>query len=286
MEPDLELVEIRRDESFVVWSHGYPYRTVRWHFHPEYELHFVSATNGRFFVGDHIAGFQAGQLVLIGPNLPHNWISDVPSGCTVPQRSVVVQFSPKFIADCVAVMPELGFIQDLLNEAKRGLEFSPEIARAVRPLILELLEARGGRRVGIFFQIFDVLTHGAGRSELASAGYLADATGYMSSAMNRVLAYIRENLTEDLREDDIARLSGQSPSAFSRSFRRHTGMTFVQYINRMRINLACHMLLNADLSITDICYQVGFNNMSNFNRQFLAQKNMPPSKFRAIQTAA
>ena len=80
MEPDLEVVQIRPGESFAAWSHGYPYRTVRWHFHPEYELHQVVATKGRYFVGDFIGEFEPGNLVLTGPNLPHNWVSDVPEG--------------------------------------------------------------------------------------------------------------------------------------------------------------------------------------------------------------
>ena len=75
MEPDLEVVQIRRGESFKAWSHGYPFRTVRWHFHPEYELHHVVATSGRYFVGDFIGAFEPGNLVLTGPNLPHNWVS-------------------------------------------------------------------------------------------------------------------------------------------------------------------------------------------------------------------
>ena len=91
MQPDLEVVAVRRDESFKVWSHGYPYRTVRWHFHPEYEIHLIVATTGKMFVGDHISSFTPGNLVLMGPNLPHNWVSDVPEGETIAQRNLVVQ---------------------------------------------------------------------------------------------------------------------------------------------------------------------------------------------------
>ena len=80
MHPDLEVVQIRSGESFKAWSHGYPFHTVRWHFHPEYEIHQVVATSGRYFVGDFIGEFEPGNLVLTGPNLPHNWVSDVPQG--------------------------------------------------------------------------------------------------------------------------------------------------------------------------------------------------------------
>ena len=98
-----------------------------------------------------------------------------------------------------------------------------------------------------------------------------------------MLHHIGRNFTRELNEADLARLSRRSVSTFSRSFRRHTGMTFVQYVNALRIELACQHLSQADLGVTEICYEVGFNNVSNFNRQFLALKGMPPSKFRALR---
>jgi len=101
--------------------------------------------------------------------------------------------------------------------------------------------------------------------------------------VNLVLQHIGRNFTRDLREADLAKLSRRSVSTFSRSFRKHTGMTFVQYVNSLRVELACQHLSQADLTITDICYAVGFNNVSNFNRQFLAAKGMSPSKFRTVR---
>jgi AraC-like DNA-binding protein len=98
-----------------------------------------------------------------------------------------------------------------------------------------------------------------------------------------VLTFIGKNLSQELRETDLAALAGQSVSAFSRYFRRHTGVPFVQYVNQLRIDLACQLLLSDELSITGICYQVGFNNLSNFNRQFLQIKGMSPSRWRAWQ---
>jgi transcriptional regulator GlxA family with amidase domain len=100
--------------------------------------------------------------------------------------------------------------------------------------------------------------------------------------MNRALTYVRENLAETLREDILAEIAGLTPGGFSRAFKRHTGMTFVQYVNRLRINLACQLLMDKSLLIVNICYRVGFNNISNFNRHFLAEKGMTPSRFREL----
>ena len=280
MKPDLEVVQIGRAESFKAWEHGYPYHTVRWHFHPEYEIHHVVATAGRYFVGDFIGTFEPGNLVLTGPNLPHNWVSDI-SG-PVPLRSRVLQFTAEFIADAMALFPELGACADLLEVSRRGALFSPATAAAAAPLLAELVTAQGIRRIEVFLGLLGHLSRGDVTS-LTSSRYLPDPSGFMSTGINEALAYINANLTDPFSEADLAAIAGLSPSAFSRSFRRHTGQALVKYVNRLRINFACQLLMGADeLKIADVCFSSGFNNISNFNRQFQAQKGMTPSRFRDL----
>ncbi|HEY4351798.1 MAG TPA: AraC family transcriptional regulator [Paraburkholderia sp.] len=282
-EPDLELVAVPRDESFKVWSHGYPYRTVRWHFHPEYEIHLITATTGKFFVGDHIGNFAPRNLVMMGANLPHNWVSNVPSGERVDERCLVLQFDSGFVARAIAAFPEFKRIEPLLDASRWGLLFAPETGAAAEPVMREMLGAQGLRRIVLFIELFDLLAQGAEPVKLASAAYRADPTRYAGTRINHVLSFIDKNLSQELRESELAELAGQSVSAFSRYFRRHTGVPFVQYVNRLRINFACQLLMSGELNITDICYRVGFNNLSNFNRQFLLLKEMSPSRWRAYQ---
>ncbi|QQN62438.1 AraC family transcriptional regulator [Bradyrhizobium diazoefficiens] len=283
MEPDLEVVQIRRGESFKAWSHGYPFHTVRWHFHPEYEIHQVVATSGRYFVGDFIGQFEPGNLVLTGPNLPHNWVSDLPVNVAIPLRGRIIQFSEEFIGDTMKLMPELSGLGALLESSRHGVLFSGNTSKELAPLMEEIVAAKGVRRIELFMMILGTLCRARGALPLSSPNYLPDPSGYMSAGMNKALAFIRENLTQPFGEADLAAIARQSPSAFSRSFRRHTGMSLVQYVKRLRINLACQILMSEEhASITDICFQVGFNNLSNFNRQFLAEKGMPPSRFRRL----
>lgn len=283
MEPDLEVVQIRRGESFTAWSHGYPFHTVRWHFHPEYELHLVVETTGRYFVGDFIGEFEPGNLVLTGPNLPHNWVSDIPAGSSIALRGRIIQFTECFIGDAMAAFPELGALSPLLESARRGVLFSAQASREAAPLMAELMDAQGVRRIELFMNIAGILSRSRDNRMLASPSYLPDPSGYMSAGINKALAFIRENLTQPFEEADLAAIAGQSTGAFSRGFRKHTGMSLVQYVKRLRINLACQILMSDEhASITDICFEVGFNNLSNFNRQFLAEKGMPPSRFRRL----
>ena len=172
----------------------------------------------------------------------------------------------------------------MLASSRRGLLFGRPTVEEVAPMMGELKTARGARRVELFLGTMGALNRSKCVEPLASASYIPDPSGYMSSGINKVLAYLREHLTENFREAQLAQIAGLTPSAFSRSFRRHTGMTPIQYISRLRINLACQLLSDTSMSITRICYESGFNNLSNFNRQFLNQKGVPPTGFRKLMS--
>ncbi|RYG95216.1 MAG: AraC family transcriptional regulator [Alphaproteobacteria bacterium] len=286
MQPDLELVHIRKGESFAAWAHGYPFRTVRWHYHPEYEIHLVVATSGRFYIGDHIGRFDPGQLIVTGPNLPQNWISEIEPGEIVPARSLVVQFPDEFVEQNMAGMPEMAAVLPLLERSHRGLLFDKATSDAVRPLIERLIETRGIRRLAIFWEILDVLATAPEPEVLASLSYELDLSRFNESGMNRAIAYLREHLTDEIDERDLADMVGQSSSSFSRAFKRHTGTTLVRYRNQLRVDLACLALLTRpEVKIAEICYEIGFSNLSNFNRHFQKLKGMPPSQFRATFNA-
>ncbi|WP_395068532.1 helix-turn-helix domain-containing protein [Paraburkholderia silvatlantica] len=282
MNPDLELVHTRQDESFRAWVHDYPHTVAKWHFHPEYEVHVIRASSGKFFVGDHIGDFHPGNIVLTGPNLPHNWVTDSERGAGVPSRDLVLQFSREAVEKMVTAFAELSPAIALIDQASRGIQFPDALGLAIAPVMQELSSSHGARRVMLLMSILDQLIACTTRKLLAGPAYNVSAQRYMSSTINQVLSYIQQNLAGNLREVDVAEMSGMSVSTFTRFFKRHTGCTFVQYQNRLRLNEACELLMCSDLGVTDICYRVGFNNVSNFNRQFLAQKGIPPSRFRAL----
>ena len=287
MKPDLEVVRIGPEESFKAWSHGYPFRTVRWHFHPEYELHLITHTSGDYFVGDFIGQFAAGNLVLTGPNLPHNWITDLPEGTSIPDFCLVLQFTDEFIRSLMGELPELGGFGDVLTESQRGVRFSDRLGAAIGPLFREIIALHGALRISRFVELVHLLTSAQERRVLAGSTYANDLSALMSSSMNRVLLHIAENLTSIGREAELARIAGMNTAAFSRSFSRHTGMTPIRYLARLRIDLACSLLMSdSDRPITEIAFDVGFNNLSNFNRQFLALKGMPPSRFRTLHLSS
>jgi AraC-like DNA-binding protein len=282
MKPSLQAVTIAPNRSFRAFAHGYPYCTVSWHHHPEYEIHLVTATTGHCFIGDFIGRFAPGQLVMLGPDLPHNWVSDVPDGQSVAERCMVVQFGRDFIERLLEHFPELREADALLKASRHGLNFSAATAARARPLMEALCGAEGGlRQARVFLELLEALMADAEAQRLSSTACDAAADGFdAAGSLKGVLDYLGQNYMHDVREADLARLYNKSPSAFSRAFQRAVGVPFVKYLNALRVNAACELLSAGDGSVTEICFRVGYNNVSNFNRRFAALKGMSPQAFR------
>lgn len=260
-------------------AHGYPTPMARWHFHDEYELHLMVATSGKAFIGDWIGPFHPGHLVLCGPRLPHNWISlDAPEG-GVAERDLVVQFRHEPIERAAAEIPELQDAMQLLERARYGIEFF-EMSERARANWVEMKATRGLRRFGLFCEFLADLAQ-CTDYRLLSSVQLQGADGDAEvDQINGIVNRISANLAESISMADFAAELGMSESRFSRFFRRSTGNNFTEFVNHMRINSACHMLMQTDLQVTDICWRVGFNNVANFNRRFLRIKGMTPREFR------
>lgn len=278
--PDFELIVREPHYSFRWNVHGYPYALARWHYHPEYELHLIQRSSGKMFVGDFIGNFQPGTVVLTGPNLPHNWVSDIARGDEVKDRDMLVQFSDELLRDLMRISPELEEIEPLLDDARCGIEFTGDVARLVARNLRRIGQASPMRRLVLFLETLDELNRSRDRRMLSSREYSPTLNHSVSDTINRVIDFLISNLAEDISLPDVAAHCGMSASAFSRFFKKNTGHGFVRYINRMRINRACVLLTDSDKPVTAICFETGFNNLSNFNRQFRALCGLTPSEYR------
>ncbi|RZL92191.1 MAG: AraC family transcriptional regulator [Variovorax sp.] len=260
-------------------AHGYPSPLARWHCHDEYELHLITGTSGKAFVGDWIGPFQPGHLVLCGPRLPHNWISlDAPDE-GVATRDLVIQFRHEPVEQAANDIPELAEIHQLLERARHGIEFFGLSARAEQHWNA-VKAARGLRRLAAFCEFLADLAECTDYRLLSSVQMKGAEGNAEADQINAIVNRITDNVAEPIAMADVAAELGMSESRFSRFFRRSTGNSFTDFVNRVRINNACHLLMQTDHYVTDICYQVGFNNVANFNRRFLEIKGMTPSEFR------
>ena len=252
-------------------EHGYPSPRVRWHCHDEYELHLIVSTSGKLFVGDYIGEFSPGHLVLTGPRLPLNWISSSVPDEGVLLRDMILQFAHDPLEQASKVIPELRELLPLLERSTYGIEFLDIGAEAERHF-QRIRASAGAERFGYFVHFM---------CQLARSGnyrsYDDDAT---LAKVNAVLSYITENYREPLSAEALAEQLGMSLSKFSRFFRKTTGNSFTDFVSRIRINKACQLLMNTDQYVTNVCYDVGFHNVANFNRRFLQVKGVTPKEFR------
>ena len=251
----------------------------RWHCHDEYELHLITTTSGKVFVGDWIGQFQPGQVVLTGPRLPHNWISmDLPEG-GVPERDLVIQFAHAPIEAASAHIPELREALPLLERSKHGIEFFGLYPQALAHW-QRVKATKGLARFAAFADFLAELARCADYRLLSHAALQSVDNDAQLDQINGIVSRITDNLSEQVSAADVARELGMTESKFSRFFRRATGNTFTDFVNHVRVNRACQLLMESDRLINHIGYEVGFNNIANFNRRFLDIKGMTPSEYR------
>lgn len=256
---------VRKEKSFD-WN---------WHYHPEIELTWIRHGHGRRLVGDHAAHYRAGDLVLLGGNLPHTWIS---AGESRRNEAVVVQFQappPELLG-----LPEFLDVARLLGSAGAGLQFPN--AKPVEDLLRGLVKEKG---LAAWLRMAEILGRLATAKEseaLASSRYRHDRSQKLASRMGRVIEFIEKNFREDIALADAAGVAGLTESAFSRLFSRITNQTFVSYRNACRVREACRALIETDDQVIRIAGECGFENLANFNRRFRERQGMTPREYRRL----
>jgi AraC-like DNA-binding protein len=279
--PAYEVIVCAPTESFRWNVHGYPHHLAKWHYHPEYELHLIQQSRGKMMIGDFVGDFEPGCLVLTGPNLPHNWVSNIKDGEYLADRDMLIQFSEAFASSLFDEFAELDAARDVLAKAAFGLQFTGDAAKQGADLLKRIGAASGPRRLILLIELFALLGESSqSRRTLSNA---APALGLLSATTERLqkaVDLIHLNYKKSICLKNAADICNMEESTFSRFFKKQTGHNFVQFVNRLRVHHACNLLSKTDRSITDICFDSGFNNTANFNRQFFAFCRQTPSQYR------
>lgn len=279
---NFEYVLTSADESFLWRQDNYPWERNVWNFHPEIEIHLVTNTGGVAFVGDYIGEFDPGHLAFVGSNLPHDWVTQVAPGELIMGRDIVIQFDPEKIIGAAAILPELAGLNELLERAKRGLAFTGQTRDRASDLILEMGEQTGAARLASFVALLALLQKSDEYIYLSSQAFSPELQYGSLNVLQNAFAYIFRNLAEDIKLEDLSEMSGMSESSFSRFFKKNSGLSFTDHVRKLRISRATKLLTETNMPITDICYEVGFRNLSNFNRTFLQLQHISPSKYRQL----
>ncbi len=279
--PVVEHIVTDARETFLWRLDNYPWERNVWNVHPEYEIHLVRKCVGVALVGDHIERFEPGHLAIVGSYLPHDWVSATAPGEIVEGRDIVLQFDPERVRAAAAQLPELAELGPFLDLALRGLAFSGETQRKGAALMERMGEKTGLERLGLFLELLALLSKGEYRV-LSSAAFAASRNGADHSWIQPVVGYLVEHFASDIQLPDIARRFGMNPWTFSRRFQKLSGKSFTDYLTTLRLSQVCKLLADSDMSITDICFEVGYSNVSNFNRTFLKTRGMSPTLYRRL----
>lgn len=237
-----------------------------WHFHPELELVYVNKGQGKTHIGNHLSYFNNSQLILIGANLPHNGFAD---RLTANGSETTVQFKADFLGNDFIKVPEIASIAALFERAKKGIRFHVETKAHIGPKIDNLLKSEGLDRILQLLEILGYLAKTEDYTLLNANGYAFEAEAQDSSKIGAIFKYVNKNFQDHITLDEIADEVSMTVPAFCRYFKKATGKTFTQIVNEYRIVHATKLLSEeSDMSITDVCYECGFNNFSHFNKVF------------------
>ncbi|HQW28714.1 MAG TPA: AraC family transcriptional regulator [Verrucomicrobiales bacterium] len=253
-----------------------------YHYHPEFDILLsLKDHGGEFLSGDHIGRLQKGTIFMNGPNIPHALHSGKADESDWAKPSLaVIQFSRESLGDDLLRKSEMQCVREFLEEARFGFEFTGETARVAAGLILEMEHQSSFER---FVQLLRLLHLFAGSEEkraLASPAYSPSLKERDISRLDEVLGFLRRNKTEPVTLEDTAAVAKMSPKSFCRFFKANTGKTLVEYLHELRIGEACRLLLETDRSVSEIAFECGFNNLSNFNRRFRELKQITPREYR------
>ena len=279
MKPLLENIDKNKGRtSFVAFAIQKPKFDFFWHYHPEYELTLIVKGRGKRIIGDHHAFYESGDLVLIGPGLPHTWVSD--SDIKVKSEAIVVQFTIDFIKRFDG-LHELSSIHDLVKAAKQGISIKGKDIATVKEQLKMLPTKNGIEKMTSLLHILNALSS-LKQEPLASLYYQPLKGSENEKRINKVCQYIQKHAQEPLNIQNAAALIHLTPSAFCKFFKRATGKTFSDYVNDIRVANICSELMDTDKQIAEIAYSKGFESITYFNRVFIKKKKMSPSNYRKM----
>ena len=271
------------DKSFIVFQEIGQFFPCPWHYHPEYELVLVLKSTGRRMVGDHIGHFDAGDLVFMGPSLPHVWVNDpefFKGEAGYQANAIVVQFVDFFLGKTFMEIPEMEAFRSFLMRSNRGMVIKGDTREKIADTMTRMLTMNGLQRLSSLLSIFDLLVQTTDYESLASPGYVQNTHLKSSDHLQKINQYIMQNFQEDISLPEIAGVANMALTTFCCFFKEHYRVSFVEYLNTVRIGYACKLISEKDLNIVEAAGESGFNNLANFNRQFKKIKNMTPSEYR------
>jgi AraC-like DNA-binding protein len=248
-----------------------------WHVHPEMEFVYVNGGSGKRHIGNQVSYYQNGDLIFLGPNLPHYGFTDRLTG---NRSETVVQMREDFLSEGFFDIPEMKQIRKLIDRSRQGIVFHGKTKRRVGAKMEKLYEKEPFERIISLLKIMQDLANSKEYSLLNSEQIAIEIEPQDNKRMNLIFDHVRENFQQTIPLQEISEMVSMTVPAFCRYFKKISGKTFTQFVNEYRLVHAVKLLSEQPMSITEICYQSGFNNFSHFNKQFREFTGKTPSAYR------
>lgn len=284
MKPFFQKLVPLHEESIIFIDEEIPHFIVPWHYHPEIEILFVIKSTGTRYIGDSVNNFCEGEICIIGENIPHWWKSDsyyLEDNNALNTKALVIQFRKEIFNSNFINLPEMHNIKDLLERSQRGIQFTGQSREKFGKHIRKIFRLSGLQRITELILLLDQMATSNEINVLTSVGYSKIINTFDFQRFNKVHEYIIRNFTNPITLIEISNHVSMSPTAFCRFFKKRTGKTFFEFLNEFKIGHACKLLSEKNISISRVCFESGFNNMSHFNEQFKKIVHCTPSEYQA-----
>jgi AraC-like DNA-binding protein len=283
MTPLLEHLPPEGGESFFAQAFDLPYFATPWHYHPEFELVLVARSQGKRFIGNSVSDFHDEHLTFLGPNLPHLYKNPSCYYDNNPDyraQSIVIHFSEPSLGGLMQ-LPQAKRIRHLFGLSSQGMDITGVTKKTIIRKMYDLLEVKGMARLILLLDILHRLSATGDYTLLSDPGIIGQNSSD-TERLDKVFQYTFRNYEKDINLEEVAALVYMTRTSFCRWFSQRTKKTFFTFLNNMRLNQAGKLLIETDRSIADITYHCGFNNLSNFNRQFKAMFLQSPKAYRQV----
>jgi len=279
MKVKLEAIQPDEDSSFKILLTPNLNELFYWHFHPEYEIVYVEADSGIRHIGDHISKYEGSDLALIGPNIPH---LNFDYGVKTTVETIVVQMKEHFLGASFFVLPEIAAINDLFERAKSGLAFYGETKRQAGEKLKQLTSLSHFEQLITLLQVFQILAESKETIALKTRPIANVSVLKEQQRLHKIYHFIETQSHRQIDVNEVAKLSHLTKAAFCRYFKKSTHLTFTDFLNQYRINQAKKSLLQ-NKTVTEACYESGFENLSHFNKTFKKFTGENPTAFKKKQ---
>jgi AraC-like DNA-binding protein len=285
MKPLLEKSIENLNQSYLVKTLKEPFFDPNWHFHPHYQLFTVIKGTGTRFIGDDIRHFNVGDTVFLAPNMPHLWRSDreyFEKDSQLMTEGIVVYFKEDFLGSEFFEKSEMYDVKTLLKKSERGLDLTGQLKEELVNDLKNLPVDNGFQGIIKILSILDKLSKSTDYQYIASTTYSNTHKISETERMRRVHEYVLKHFKENINLSTVASLSNMTDAAFCRYFKSRTNKTFSDFVKEIRIGNACKILQDENKSISQTCYESGYNTVSNFNNQFKSLKGVSPKQYQKL----